>query len=75
MATRSDDFKAGDPVPTSGIYEAIHDALDGEDHAHPHHVLALAGAVFPACRACRGWVRFRLQQAAPHMDDHHHFKP
>jgi hypothetical protein len=74
MATEMDEFKPGDTVPTSGIYEVIHDKLDGEDHAHPHQVLAIAGTVFPACRGCHGWVRFRLRQAAEPVEAHPHFQ-
>ena len=75
MGTKSHEFKAGDPVPTSGVYEAIHDKLDGDEHAHPHPVIAISGAKFPTCRACRGHVRFRLAHAAEPVDDHHHFQP
>jgi len=74
MATKTDEFKPGDKVPISGIYDVIHDKLDGDDHAHPHQVTAIAGAVFPSCRGCQAWVRFRLHQAAEHVDAHHHFK-
>ena len=34
MITKMNEFKPGDKVPTSGIYDVIHDKLDGEDHAH-----------------------------------------
>ena len=74
MVTKIEEFKPGDPVPASGIYEVIHDKLDGEDHAHPHQVLALAGTVFPPCRGCHGWVRFRLHHAAEPVEVHPHFK-
>jgi uncharacterized protein len=65
-----DEFKPGDTVPTSGIYDVIHDKLDGDDHANPHQVTAIAGMVFPPCRGCNGWVRFRLHQAAEHVETH-----
>jgi hypothetical protein len=74
MASEMDDFKPGDRVPTSGIYDVIHDKLDGDDHAHPHQVTAMSGTVFPPCRGCAEWVRFRLHQAAEHVEAHHHFK-
>jgi hypothetical protein len=35
MANKSDLFKPGDTVPTTGIYDVIHDKLDGENHADP----------------------------------------
>jgi hypothetical protein len=41
MEETSDEFKPGDQVPTSGIYDVIHDKLDGDDHAHPHRVVAI----------------------------------
>ena len=73
MEEKSDEFKPGDQVPTSGIYDVIHDKLDGDDHASAHQVTAIAGTVFPPCRGCGSWVRFRLKQAAEHVDAHEHF--
>jgi len=73
MANNDDVFKPGEKVPTSGIYDVIHDKLDGDDHAHPHQVTAITGTVFPPCRGCKGSVRFRLHQAAEHLDAHDHF--
>ena len=67
-------FKPGDTVPTSGIYEAIHDKLDGDDHAQPHPVIAASGERFPPCRVCLGQARFRLLQAADFVDADNHFK-
>jgi hypothetical protein len=75
MEEKSDEFKPGDQVPASGIYDVIHDKLDGDDHAHPHQVIAMSGTVFPPCLGCHGWVRFRLHQAAEPVEAHHHFKP
>lgn len=69
-----DEFKPGDKVPTSGVYEVIHDKLDGEDHAHPHRVIAMAGTLFPHCRGCHEFVRFRLHEAAEPVELHDHFK-
>jgi hypothetical protein len=48
MTRKIDEFKPGDKVPTSGIYDVIHDKLDGDDHAHAHQVTAISGTVFPA---------------------------
>lgn len=69
-----EEFKPGDKIPTSGIYDVFHDRLDGDYHAHPHQVLAVAGEVFPHCRGCRGGARFRLHQAAEYVDAHHLFR-
>jgi hypothetical protein len=74
MEEKLDEFKPGDKVPKSGIYDVIHDKLDGDDHALPHQVTAIARKVFPPCRGCHGWVRFRLHQAAEHIEAHDHFK-
>jgi len=73
VTTEIDEFKPGEKVPASGIYDVIHDRLDGDEHAHPHQVTAIAGTVFPPCRGCKGSVRFRLRQAAEHLDAHDHF--
>jgi len=75
MTTKSDVFKPGDTVPSSGIYDVDHDKLDGDDHAQPHQVTALHGEIFPPCRCCQDLVRFRLNQAAEHVLTHDHFKP
>jgi hypothetical protein len=71
---KMEEFKPGDKVPTSGIYDVIHDRLDGDQHAQTHQITAIAGRVFPLCRGCHGWVRFRLHQAAEHLDAHEHFR-
>jgi hypothetical protein len=74
MTKNLEEFKPGEKVPTSGIFDVIHDKLDGDHHALPHQVTAIAGKIFPPCRGCHGSVRFRLYQAAEHVEDHHHFK-
>ena len=73
MDNNNDVFKPGEKVPASGIYDVIHDKLDGDDHAHAHQVTAKSGTVFPPCRGCQGSVRFRLHHAAEHLDTHDHF--
>jgi len=74
MTKNVEEFKPGQKVPASGIYDVVHDKLDGDDHALPHQVTAIAGKVFPPCRGCHGSVRFRLHQAAEHVEEHHHFE-
>jgi len=69
-----DEFKPGDKIPTSGIYDVVHDRLDGDQHAHPHQVTTIAGSAFPRCRGCQGAVRFRLRLAAEYVPAHHLFK-
>lgn len=56
------DYTAGDVVPISGIYFAVH-----RDHREPHEVVAIRGEAFPLCRVCRGEVRFRVARILPHM--------
>ena len=67
-------FTPGDTVPTSGIYEAIHDKLDGDDHCQSHRVIAISGNRFPPCRVCLEQARFRLLQAADFIDADNNFK-
>jgi len=69
-----DEFKPGDKIPTSGVYDVVHDRVDGDYHAHPHQVTAIAGKVFPRCRGCQDGVRFRLHLAAEHVQAHDLFK-
>ncbi len=74
MANNEEVFTPGDTIPVSGIYDVIHDKLDGEDHALPHRVTAIRGMVFPPCRVCHNLVKFRLSLDAEHIDTHDHFK-
>ena len=74
MEEKRGEFEPGDRVPASGIYDVIHDKLDGDDHAQPHRVVAISGMVFPQCLVCHGWARFRLHEAAELVEAHHHFK-
>lgn len=72
---KSREFAPGEKVTTSGIYNVTHDKVDGDDHAQPHQVTFLAGTVFPRCKGCGKWVRFRLYQAAEHSKAAPHFTP
>lgn len=74
MPNGSDTFQPGDTVPASGIYDVIHDKLDGQEHTDSHQVIAIGGKVFPPCRGCQTWVRFRLYLAAEPIEAHAHFK-
>jgi len=56
-------FRPGDPVRESGIYEVIH----GRDHRQAHDVVMLKGTVFPLCDTCDDEVRFRLIRTAPYI--------
>ena len=74
MSKAVDEFMPGETAPVSGIYDVIHDNLDGDSHAFSNQVTAIAGKIFPPCRGCHEWVRFRLHQAAEHLESHDHFK-
>lgn len=53
-------FRVGDPIPTSGIYRAVHG-----DHRLAHDITLLSGDVFPRCSKCGETVIFELLAAAP----------
>lgn len=55
-------YKAGQKVPISGIYTAVH-----QDHREPHEVVAVQGEEFPSCRVCKQQVYFYITQLVPHM--------
>ena len=61
--TKTREFKPGEKIPVSGMYDAVHDRIDGQAHAADHQLALIAGGEFPNCKACQGWVRFRLHQA------------
>ncbi len=54
-------FTAGETVPDSGIYQAIH-----RGHRATHTLVVLQGELFPVCRGCGAKVRFQLMEAVPH---------
>jgi hypothetical protein len=74
IANDGDLFKPGDAVPASGIYDVIHDKLDGQEHAEQHQITAIAGKTFPPCKGCQAWVRYRLYRAAEYIQENEHFK-
>ncbi len=73
MAVKGMIFVAGAVVPVSGIYQVIHDRLDGDRHAHSHNVMVVAGTHFPACRGCGKSVTFLLHQPEEHASENEHF--
>jgi hypothetical protein len=64
MAT---EYRPGQTVPESGIYDVVHH--DACRH-RPHQITAVRGNEFPPCHDCISNPRFRLAQAALHLDDH-----
>ena len=73
MANKRNEFEPGQKSKASGIYDVLHDKIDGEHHAGQHQVIVIAGTVFPRCKGCHEWVRFRLSQAALSIDKDPHF--
>jgi hypothetical protein len=72
--TKEKEFQPGEKAKTSGVYDVFHDKIDGEHHAHQHQVIVLAGTIFPRCKGCRQWVKFRLAQQAEFIDQDPHFE-
>ena len=68
-------FKPGDIVPVSGIYDVMHDRIDGQEHAEQHQIMATAGEIFASCKVCQIWVRYRLHSTAEHIVAHDYFVP
>jgi hypothetical protein len=64
------EFKPGQIVPESGIYEITHDP----QHADmPHEVTVIKGRRFPTCRHCKG-ISFELVHAAKHVHEVAHLE-
>ncbi len=66
-------FKPGDTVPVSGIYDVMHDRIDGQEHAEQHQIVATAGMTFASCKVCQAWVRYRLHSTAEYIVAHDYF--
>lgn len=66
--TNGAELKPGEKVKASGIYDVLHDKIDGEHHAEQHQVIVIAGTALPHCKGCGEWVRFRLYQEAEYID-------
>ncbi len=64
------EYKPGDKVPNSGIYDVIHDV----QHNTRHQVTCVAGETFPPCNHCGQHPRFRLAVQAVHIRNHDFFK-
>ena len=62
-APQKQEYCPGEPAPVAGIYEVLH-----AGHRGPHQAILLAGEIFPACRTCKGAVRFRLSRQADHIN-------
>jgi hypothetical protein len=69
MARIGDEFRPGQKVPHSGIYQVTHDP----EHAESHEVTCVYGKPFPPCHGCLH-PRFKLVRAAHHVETHEFFK-
>ena len=69
MANDTREYKPGEKVPKSGIYQVTHDTT----HAQTHEVTCIIGKIFPPCNGC-AHPRFKLVRAAHHIDNQEHFK-
>ncbi len=58
-------YKPGEVVPTSGIYEVVHD----KRHTQDHEITAVRGEKFPPCNGCGQHPRFKLRRAAHHITE------
>ena len=72
--TEDKEYRPGEKATTSGVYDVFHDKIDGEHHAHQHQVIVTAGTVFPKCKGCHQWVKFRFAQQPVSIDKDPHFE-
>lgn len=70
MASIGDEFRPGEKVPHSGIYQVKHD----RQHASTTEVTCVFGKVFPACKSCGQNARFKLVRKAQHVEASLYFK-
>ena len=62
-------FRAGENIPTSGIYRVYH-----VDHRNSHCLTLLAGHAFPRCARCDDKVHFELIAEAPEIANDSSFR-
>lgn len=72
--TKDKEFEPGEKASVSGVYDVFHDKIDGEHHAHRHQVIVKAGTVFPRCKGCHQWVKFRFAEQPVSIDKDPHFE-
>jgi hypothetical protein len=48
----------GETAAVSGVYRVVH-----VEHRADHEVVAITGDLLPACRVCKGGVRFYLERS------------
>lgn len=65
------EYRAGQIVPQTGIYEVVH----AHEHRAPHEVVLHTEDAFPDCEGCGPAVRFRMVRTAPYIFDDEDFEP
>jgi len=55
-------LRPGEMAPVTGIYRVVH-----QEHRPDHDAVVIRGENFPACRTCKGAVRFIVQTQASHL--------
>ena len=63
-------WKPGDAVPESGLYQVLHSRCT----SNVREATFVIGQQLPPCRICGSRVRFQLKQAIPHISEDHDFK-
>ena len=56
-------YRPGDTVRQSGIYEVVHD----REHRGSHEVVMVSSDKFPPCETCGDRVRFKIIRAATYI--------
>jgi len=69
MTSKVERFSAGAPVPSSGIYSAVHTGHPKQEH----EVTCIRGKRFPACRVCGTKAAFVLVRKAKYVRHHELF--
>jgi len=69
-AHQSREYKPGEIVPNSGIYEVKHDS----QHTVSHEVTCVKGEPFPPCSHCGNHPRFTLRRQTIHIREHSFFQ-
>ena len=57
-------FRSGEPIPSSGVYEVLHEA-----HTLLSLVTLVKGYTFPSCAECAIPVHFMQERRMPHLDN------
>ncbi len=64
----ADEYKPGQKVPRSGVYQVRHDDM----HAQRHEVTCVYNEPFPPCHGCGHGVRYVLVRGAQHIRANEH---